>query len=156
MRGVGLLAGYLAATWIAMFLLEPGRTPPGFTGGGAWGVLIAVFGAYHAAASLPWPRVFFPFGCLAAILLLPAFLDDRRVGYSLSSGRTTVAQYTIAWIAFVLASGLAAWVAARLRLHVARRQELRSRPGPRCVACHYDLTGNVSGVCPECGTTIPR
>ena len=21
-----------------------------------------------------------------------------------------------------------------------------------CVACGYDLTGNVSGVCPECGT----
>jgi len=26
-----------------------------------------------------------------------------------------------------------------------------------CLACHYDLTGNVSGTCPECGTAIaPR
>lgn len=24
-----------------------------------------------------------------------------------------------------------------------------------CPACGYDLAGNVSGVCPECGTTIP-
>jgi hypothetical protein len=24
-----------------------------------------------------------------------------------------------------------------------------------CVACGYNLTGNVSGVCPECGTSIP-
>ncbi len=23
-----------------------------------------------------------------------------------------------------------------------------------CPNCHYDLTGNVSGVCPECGTPI--
>jgi hypothetical protein len=23
-----------------------------------------------------------------------------------------------------------------------------------CVACHYDLSGNASGVCPECGTKI--
>ena len=23
---------------------------------------------------------------------------------------------------------------------------------PRCVSCGYNLTGNVSGVCPECGT----
>ena len=23
-----------------------------------------------------------------------------------------------------------------------------------CVACGYDLTGNVSGVCPECGTPV--
>lgn len=25
---------------------------------------------------------------------------------------------------------------------------------PCCVACGYDLTGNVSGVCPECGTDV--
>ena len=32
----------------------------------------------------------------------------------------------------------------------------RGRPGntPRCAGCDYDLTGNVSGVCPECGRTI--
>jgi hypothetical protein len=24
-----------------------------------------------------------------------------------------------------------------------------------CVVCEYDLTGNVSGVCPECGTPVP-
>lgn len=26
---------------------------------------------------------------------------------------------------------------------------------PRCPSCHYNLTGNVSGVCPECGTPLP-
>ena len=25
-----------------------------------------------------------------------------------------------------------------------------------CKACGYNLTGNVSGICPECGTVIPR
>jgi len=24
-----------------------------------------------------------------------------------------------------------------------------------CKKCNYDLTGNVSGICPECGTPIP-
>lgn len=24
-----------------------------------------------------------------------------------------------------------------------------------CRHCHYDLTGNISGICPECGTAIP-
>jgi len=28
---------------------------------------------------------------------------------------------------------------------------LRRRPGVHCAACGYDLTGNVSGRCPECG-----
>ena len=26
----------------------------------------------------------------------------------------------------------------------------------RCQHCGYDLRGNASGVCPECGTVIPR
>ena len=26
----------------------------------------------------------------------------------------------------------------------------------RCARCGYDLTGNVSGACPECGTPIPK
>jgi len=31
----------------------------------------------------------------------------------------------------------------------------RMKPG-HCWKCAYDLTGNISGVCPECGTTIFR
>lgn len=31
----------------------------------------------------------------------------------------------------------------------------RFRPG-HCRSCDYDLTGNVSGRCPECGTAIPE
>ena len=32
---------------------------------------------------------------------------------------------------------------------------VRSKPGgPGCLACGYDLTGNTSGVCPECGTPV--
>lgn len=33
--------------------------------------------------------------------------------------------------------------------------ERRQRRLSVCSACGYDLTGNVSGVCPECGTPIP-
>jgi hypothetical protein len=32
-----------------------------------------------------------------------------------------------------------------------RRWKLRQEPGPRCAACDYNLTGNLSGRCPECG-----
>lgn len=35
------------------------------------------------------------------------------------------------------------------------RSVLRQRSG-RCRACGYNLTGNVSGVCPECGAPIPQ
>ena len=31
----------------------------------------------------------------------------------------------------------------------------RRVPQGRCRQCDYDLTGNTSGVCPECGTAVP-
>jgi hypothetical protein len=33
------------------------------------------------------------------------------------------------------------------------RDRRRIRPGC-CRSCGYDLTGNVSGICPECGTAV--
>jgi len=46
---------------------------------------------------------------------------------------------------------VASWVAFEL---VSRRNKRRSRKKRGlCVNCGYDLTGNESGVCPECGTT---
>jgi hypothetical protein len=38
---------------------------------------------------------------------------------------------------------------------VRRRRRARRRAG-RCGTCGYDLTGNVSGRCPECGEVIPE
>jgi len=42
---------------------------------------------------------------------------------------------------------------------VARRKwKLRSRPRTfgRCLMCLYNLTGKTSGICPECGTPVPK
>ena len=30
------------------------------------------------------------------------------------------------------------------------------RAGPSCRHCHFDLTGNTTGACPECGAPIPE
>jgi hypothetical protein len=45
----------------------------------------------------------------------------------------------------------ASWLAARPK----RRREAR-RAANCCTSCGYVLTGNVSGVCPECGTKVDR
>jgi len=43
------------------------------------------------------------------------------------------------------------WLARRAVLYLGTR---RVRALGRCRRCGYDLAGNMSGVCPECGTTV--
>jgi hypothetical protein len=62
------------------------------------------------------------------------------------SVRWPVPHCTVAAIAL-----LAGWL-----LHRIARRTPRFRQTGRCPACGYDLTGNVSGVCPECGSADER
>ncbi len=39
---------------------------------------------------------------------------------------------------------------------VAWLKRVACAPAGCCAQCGYNLTGNVSGICPECGTLIPR
>jgi len=59
-----------------------------------------------------------------------------------SQGQPTVLR-TPLWIplTIVLVPGAILW-----------RLELRRVPPGHCSKCRFDLTGNVSGICPECGT----
>ena len=36
-----------------------------------------------------------------------------------------------------------------------RDRRLRNDGMPHCAKCDYNLTGNVSGICPECGVPVP-
>jgi len=55
---------------------------------------------------------------------------------------------------------LLTWAAFPLGGFLAAKQQIakanRRFPSGFCRTCRYDLTGNVSGVCPECGTKIQR
>ena len=46
------------------------------------------------------------------------------------------------------------WRIARGRVQLCLRKRLRELGYPICIPCGYNLTGNTSGVCPECGTGI--
>ncbi len=55
------------------------------------------------------------------------------------------------WLAGIFLIGSFAMLVPETRSLFRQRVE----PG-HCRQCEYDLTGNVSGICPECGKTIPE
>ncbi len=60
------------------------------------------------------------------------------------------------WVLFILFWTTALWGVLWAWLFVRLRNRLFERqPGHHCPECGYDLTGNVSGRCPECGTLVP-
>jgi hypothetical protein len=61
-------------------------------------------------------------------------------------------RYENQWIAYVVA--LASWLIWLPLVYVLNRVAARHRPclTDGCARCGYDMTGNVSGVCPECGS----
>ncbi len=55
------------------------------------------------------------------------------------------------WIALMLFGAYPAWTVVRC---VGQRR--RRKKDGFCTKCGYDLTGNVSGTCPECGSAAPK
>ena len=77
------------------------------------------------------------------------------------SNPTNVPRYTIQWslLSLDIAAIGGLWlttlvVAMVIQGGLVRRRRLLRVRSNRCIACGYNLTGNVSGVCPECGERI--
>ena len=79
--------------------------------------------------------------------LRPVGIAYATVDYVADGSRRRRALYLPHWLFAAVAALAPAW-----RLRHALRSRRRLAAG-RCPACGYDLTGNTSGVCPECGTT---
>ena len=90
------------------------------------------------------PLGLFPLFALPTMCVL-WFLVRFKAGRFFSLGGVIALGY---WAAFGVLLVLFARQAAERR-----RREKRRLMG-LCVQCGYDLTGNVSGVCPECGRAL--
>ena len=79
-------------------------------------------------------------------------LMDAQRATSIVSGRYNSHWRFVfpAWFALVPLLIISLFTTSRLLRH--RREARRTRRGA-CRHCGYDLTGNVSGICPECGRT---
>lgn len=77
------------------------------------------------------------------------FMVDRAKPFNDLDGHWSLGLVAPHWfLALLFSPAPLVWLLLTLRRHrTARRRRLG-----RCLACGYDLTGNVSGVCPECGS----
>lgn len=126
---VGKDQGYFVAS-------EPGAICISWPVSGGWFRRLPVNGPsrwfFGSATHLPWPDRLYLLSEWGIVPRSGIAQGDRFVSCPL-------------WIP-AMAFGVA-WVVARL---------LRQRPIPagHCVMCRYNLTGNESGRCPECGAVI--
>jgi hypothetical protein len=98
---------------------------------------------------------------LSLALFVPGILNvaasNSVLGFFVSSSSTPSPEVVIRfplWLPVVLFAFLP--IRAFIRGPIARRRLRRRRDLGQCMGCGYDLTGNVSGICPECGAAIPK
>ena len=130
------------------------------------GVGIAVIMTTGTDAALAWSWVYLYAGRVAAWFVVGrrgAELRGRRLVGWVVSGTLINAAFDFAAVAGLVAGWL--WPAAVLAALVAfiavldrvgRRASLRARFADArfCMNCRYDLTGNLSGCCPECSNPV--
>jgi hypothetical protein len=91
-------------------------------------------------------------GLLRAALLLPIFVlaADRASDIALPR-RDSLYFFTCLWTWAIIPSLLIPLALGVCTAGFIRDEKKVKRASGHCVKCDYDLTGNVSGVCPECG-----
>ncbi len=109
-------------------------------------IIYVVLGFFFALHSIPLPRFVYQvnaalfttaFGSLA--ILMP--FRWWRPWADISDGYGLVICYWVLWLPTVM--------------HYCKRARVRSRIQANvCICCGYSLSGNVSGVCPECGLSL--
>ncbi len=89
-----------------------------------------------------------PIRRLAGVFLLPGIIAYRAIPV-LDNPHSNAGLF---WIT-VLNAAVYGVVVAGVGWNIMRTRVV---VGNSCAQCSYDLTGNVSGVCPECGTPVAQ
>ncbi|GMU22302.1 MAG: hypothetical protein AMXMBFR13_23880 [Phycisphaerae bacterium] len=137
-----LLVMWLGIIWVLSLVVAPGLSRIAYPQPLDLLVLaLAPMGAFHAAGHGGAPLTFTLYGFAASgmFIIILAGKESRH-------GDLTI---TIWSCLIMLAVGFASRYAASYRPIWDRRRRF---PVGSCQACGYNLTGNVSGTCPECGT----
>ena len=101
-------------------------------------------------------RTFWPILAGAALaLIIGAVGFVELVGIAQEVAARLVPGSAPRWVFIAATDGLVAVILAGPGIVLTALLVRRRRPRPgRCAECGYDLTGNESGVCPECGRKV--
>ena len=141
-----LIAAFVAVE-VALPNLLPGRPNIPAT---LIAMVCPIAGAWFVGRTSNLLPLFFIYGCVGGLLLIPLFYPGRRgfLAQSASSGYSYTVRdwtFTIACILGVVGSGLLCRYVAQVR-----HERVLRRTG-RCSNCGYSLRGLTIPRCPECG-----
>lgn len=137
-------------------VVQPRVVPPGnvWSLGDTAASAAVLFGAWWAGTRYYGALLFMTYGMLGGALAGTVFLPDSRDYIGMSMGRSSLGKYISEFCAFAVIMGLTCRAVGRYSHERCEwRKQLRIGAHPICASCGYDLTGNMSGVCPECGAS---
>ena len=116
-------------------------------------VAISVFMAYWAVRQF-WRRRSGESRKKDGLMLLPVVLAGTGIMLWMYLKDSAKSDYALLFIPMPVIILRLAWVAGRPFTEADAVQNYAKNRG-NCGRCEYDLTGNITGVCPECGWRIP-
>ncbi len=109
---------------------------------------------FSVVTSLLAASVVFPPACCVAAVTVRALLIAVADGLHAAGIQIAAPADTILIGMMIGLPLLTAYLAARVTYKLMRWETIDDPEGRFCEHCGYDLTGNGSGRCPECGTAV--
>lgn len=148
-RTIKKMAIWLFVVWVLCTVFHPGLDrDPAITPLDIVAVMSLPFISYKLAKSCCNEPLFFLFGCLGTLPIGISLLDNWRA-YAAYSADSTLMAIVGRMIVPIIGMGLLCRAMPALRDYL-----MVEALNPVCKHCGYNLTGNVSGICPECGNPI--
>ncbi len=140
---------WLIVVWALCTVFHPGldRDPP-VTPIDIVAVMLLPFISYRLAKNCNNGLWFLLFGCLGTLPIGMSLLDNWRNNAAYSTDSTLMAIVGRMCVP-IIGMGLLCRAMPALRDYLTIEI-----PNPFCKHCGYNLTGNVSGICPECGKPV--